>query len=121
MAISNLYIWARRVFSDPKTRVEQVRPIFPTESERGWVNLSTVSVQQLNGMLKLLSQHSGCNPFAPQLILSSAVTPPTALEWVDGGTIVEENSPELFEHYGGTFPILQASAPAGWRYIVRNQ
>ncbi|AGH32161.1 hypothetical protein VPHG_00094 [Vibrio phage 11895-B1] len=121
MTIKTLEIWARVVEQDGLTGTEQVRELVSNETEKGWLNLATASTQQMNGILKSITQHSGCNPFAPELILDAASIPATSLEWVDGGAIVEEDSPELYAHYGATFPTLQSTAPSGWKYIVRNQ
>ncbi|AUR91511.1 hypothetical protein NVP1161O_069 [Vibrio phage 1.161.O._10N.261.48.C5] len=120
MAVQELDIWARVEFIDLKTGVSQVREIFPNETERGILNLATPSAQQINGILKVITQHSRCNPFAPELLLDSNPVPSNALEWVDGGSIDTE-AVELIAHYGSTFPTLQANALPGWKYIVRKQ
>lgn len=121
MAVPELLIYARVIEQDTLTGTDQARTLFPNETEKGILNMDTVSVQTFNSILRSITQHSRCNPFAPELLLSTASVPSCALEWVDGGTIVQADSPELFAHYGSTFPTLQATAPAGWKYIVRNQ
>ncbi|CAM0047559.1 hypothetical protein VPHK406_0068 [Vibrio phage K406] len=118
MTIQVLEVWARVEDTDV-SGVTQVRDIYSHESEKGWVNLATASAQQMNGILKSITQHTGCNPFAPELMIDTAPTPATALDWVDGGTIPSD-SEELINHYGNTFPVLQ-TPPTGWKYIVRNQ
>jgi hypothetical protein len=120
MAIEVLEVWARISQNDPKTGIPQVRKIFPNESEKGWVNLATASAQQVNGILKSITQHSRCNPFTPELLLDSEPIPSNALEWIDGG-LIDTEATELITHYGATFPVLQATAPSGWKYIVRKQ
>ena len=119
MTIKALEVFARTVEIDAKTGTEQVRDLSPSETEKGWLNLGTVSAQQLNGIFKVITQHVGCNPFAPQPILASATTPSTAVDWVDGGSI-PITAVELIAHYGATFPVYQ-TPPAGWKYIVRHQ
>ena len=119
MTIKALEVFARVVETDAKTGTEQVRDLFSNETEKGWLNLGTVSTQQLNGILKSITQHTPCNPFAPQPMIASYVTPATAIDWVDGGAI-PVTAVELIAHYGANFPIYQ-TPPAGWKYIVRNQ
>lgn len=118
MAIQVLEVWARVEFIDG-SGIAQVRNLEPNETERGWVNLATASAQQFNGILRSITQHTGCNPFAPQAIIDTATTPDTAIDWVDGG-VIPSDATELIEHYGNTFPTYQ-TPPVGWKYIVRKQ
>ncbi|AGN51530.1 hypothetical protein VPLG_00091 [Vibrio phage eugene 12A10] len=118
MTIQVLEVWARVEHVDV-SGIAQVRNLEPSETERGWVNLATASAQQINGILKVITQHTGCNPFEPQAMIATVTTPKTAVDWVDGGNIPED-AVELVAHYGAKFPVYQAP-PTGWKYIVRKQ
>ena len=118
MTIQVLEVWARVEHVDV-SGIAQVRNLEPNETERGWVNLATASAQQINGILRAITQHTGCNPFAPQAMIATEITPDTAVDWVDGGNIPSD-AVELIAHYGSNFPTYQ-TPPAGWKYIVRRQ
>lgn len=117
--MEDLYIWCQEKKLDPVTEIFQRRPLELEEYQNGWVRMDTVSGQQVNELLYLLSSRATCLPCTPELVLSSDVVPDTAVLWVNGGVIDETETPILFERYGTTFPTL--TAPSGWKYIVRKQ
>lgn len=120
MAIQELPVFCRTRTLDEITENDNIRTLEPEELEFGWVRKQTVTTQQINSALNLLSHHTSPSPFSPYLHHSaSGSIPAVAIEWVDGGTIVEADSPELFAYYGNTFPAL-GTPPTGWVYIVRN-
>jgi hypothetical protein len=120
MAIQALEVWCRELVTDGVTDTDNRRDLLTEETLNGWVRLGTVSTQQMNSLFYLCSSHSKPNPFSPELHLSAKAIPSVAIEWSDGGAIVEADTPELYEYYGATFPTLGA-APSGWTYIVRAQ
>lgn len=118
--IQALEVWCREKVTDAASETENRRDVVPEETVNGWVRLGTVSTQQANSLFYLVTSHSKPNPFSPELHHNAQPIPSVAMEWVDGGAIVEADTPELYEYYGATFPVL-GSAPAGWTYIVRKQ
>lgn len=118
--IQPLRIWCREVVKSAITNmIPQVRPLVPEEELNGWLNLQTVSVQQLNGLFSQLTTYSAPSPFVFQMISTTTPTPAEALD-ANGQTLVEANSPELFSHFGATLPDANATAPVGFKFIVRN-
>lgn len=120
MAIQELDTWAKNLQLDVPTNAYQRRDLLPEEYEYGWLYEDVVTAQQLNSLMYLLTLHSKSVPQSPELIPDTKTTPTVALDWVDGATIDENLYPELFAYYGATFPVLQATEPSGWKYIVRK-
>lgn len=119
MSLQEVPLWAEETINDEVTGIPQRRDLNAEEFLNGWLRLSTVTTQQMNQILYLLTASSKVNPFSPELHLSSENIPSVAVEWVDGGVIDQNDTPLLYEYYGTNFPTLGA-APSGWRYIIRK-
>ena len=118
--IQPLRVWCREVVQSAITQmIPQIRPLVPEEEINGWVNLQTVSVQQLNSLFSQLTIYAPPSPFVFHMVSIDTPTPAEALD-VNGQTLIEEDSPELFEHFGATLPNVNATAPVGTKFIIRN-
>ena len=118
MSIQNLEIWASEEVIDGETEIAQRRDIQSEEFLNGWKRLGTVSAQQMNGILYLLSSYSPPYAHCAYQIPSSVVTPSIALD-LDGSTFTEEDYPELYAIYSGTLPDLSSEAVTGFKWVIR--
>lgn len=116
---AELYTWAEVVVTDGVTATDNRREILQEEALNGWVRDGTISTQQLNSLFYYLTLYA--SPFAntPYLMSTNVNVPTNALE-MDGSTITQEESPNLYEIYGATLPDLSTNAPSGHRWVVRN-
>ncbi len=118
--IQPLRIWCKEIVNSAITQmVPQRRPLVPEEELNGWLNLQTVSAQQLNSLFFQLTTYSSPSPYTFYMISSSTPTPSEALD-ANGQTLTIEDSPELYEHFGATLPNANTSAPSGFKFIIRN-
>lgn len=120
MAVQDLRVWCQDLYLDPVTMTTQRRDLSPEESMNGWLRNATISNQQMNQLHYLETIHAKASPFSPDMIPDTKPAPSVAYDWVDGAAISETESPELYAYYGATFPVLQANAPSGWKYIIRK-
>ena len=119
--IQELQVWAKQEVVDPVSEKPQRRDLVDEEFLQGLLRQDTFSGQQYNSVLYLLTSYSKVNPFSPDVILDSKPTPDVAVEWIVGGAISSTETPQLFEHYGSTFPPLPFTLGVGWKAIVRKQ
>lgn len=120
MAITKLPVIAQVITHDSVTETDNRRDLREEELLYGWVRGQTLTTQQFNAAMHLLSSYSSPVAFAPYLQPTSIATEDNAVEWVDGATLVQADTPELFEYYGATMPAL-GTPPTGWKYVVRRQ
>ena len=118
MSIQNLEIWAKTIVTDGITEIDQRRDILGEEFDTGWVRLSTVSTQQMNGILYLLSSYAAPYSHCAYQMPDSIATPVIALD-LDGSTFTEDDYPNLYEVYSGTLPDLSSEAATGMKWVIR--
>lgn len=119
--IQELQVWTKEEVLDLVSEELQRRDLLDEEFLNGFLRNSTVSGNQFNSLMYLITSHSKVNPFSPDYILDTKPTPDIAVEWVVGGNISQTETPQLFEHYGATFPDLPVTLASGWKAIVRKQ
>jgi len=119
--IQELQVWAQQEVVDSISEIPQRRDILDEEFDQGLLRQSTVSGNSYNSLMYLLTSYAKVNPFSPDVILDSKPIPDIAIEWVVGGGISSTETPQLFEHYGATFPSLPFTLESGWKVIVRKQ
>jgi hypothetical protein len=115
-----LKVWAKNSVIDGVTNVSQLKTLGTEEFDEGWLRGSSVSAQQLNTILRLLTIWSPPAPNCASLYPTGVTLPSTALECNGSTAIVEADAPNAYDLYGATTPDLSASAPAGFRYIIRK-
>lgn len=118
MAVDNLKIFCNTAVVDGVTETSNRRTILDEEYLNGWVRQATVSTQQVNSILYLLSTFSAPYAHCIYMMDDSEDTPSTALD-LDGSTFTEEDYPNLYEIYSGTLPDYTSVAPTGIKYIIR--
>ena len=117
MSVQNLQIWASEEVTD-SSGIAQRRDLKTEEFLHGWRRLGTMSTQQLNSMLYLLSTYSAPYAHCIYQMPDSVDTPSTALD-CDGRTFTEEDYPNLYAIYSGNMPDLSSEAVTGFKYVMR--
>lgn len=112
MPVQNLQQWSYQITVDPATENVQRRDIQDKEFLQGWLNLETVSVQQLNQLFFLLTSYCPKVVTHVYFIDAGKSVPDTVIS-ADGRTFTQEEAPLLFEQYAGTMPDFTASTPTG--------
>ena len=118
MADQELKSWAGTVSIDGLTNSPQRRDILDEEFLNGWLRNTTVSAQQLNSILYLLSTNALPHPNCASLFPDSTTVPSVALE-LNGQSITESEYPNAYALYGSTLPNISGDAPTGFTYIIR--
>jgi hypothetical protein len=121
MPQQDLEVYANTLNTDVETGVDQ-RLLLTTEEFRdGILKGGTLDAQTWNQMMFLLTTHSAPHPTCPYLVDTSVVLSTDIALDMDGVTVVTANdNPNLHAAYGSPLPDLSGSAPAGFKYIVRN-
>ena len=119
MADQPLKTWASELVIDNASAAPQRRPLRDEEFQTGLLRLMSLSAQQLNQLLYLLTINSKSNPSVPELWPTAQPIPDESLE-MDGQTITAADYPNAFAVYGATLPDITGSAPAGFTYIIRK-
>ena len=120
MIDQELKVWAENAVIDGVTNVSQLKVLQTEEFDEGWLRGSSVSAQQLNTILRLITIWSDPAPNCASLYPTGGALPSTALECDGATTIVQADAPNAYDLYGATTPNLTAAAPAGFRYIIRK-
>lgn len=120
MALQQLKVWAKQAVPDSVKGNIQFREIRDEEWLQGWGRLLSPTIQQLNSLFRLLTQHSSPSDISPYLYPASGFLYSTMLQ-MDGQAITEAETPVLFAIYGTNLPDMTADAPTGFVYIVRKQ
>lgn len=120
MAIDNLKVWCQEVVPDGITDAEQRRGLLDEEYLNGWLRQQTVSYQQLNQILFLLTSYSSPNVYTVHYVDDTAPTSAYEIE-ADGGSFSQVEAPLLYELYSGTMPDFTSTTPTGMRPVMRKQ
>lgn len=113
-----LLIWSESLRTDGVTGRQQRRSLSPTEFNNGVLYGQTLSTQQLNQILYLLTVHANPSPAVPVLFPDTAAIPDVALEM--NGQAISPTYEILSEVYGANLPDITGDAPTGFTYIVRK-
>lgn len=120
MSIQELPVWSEEIVSDPVTESEQRRSLLPEEFLHGFLRQQTISTQQFNSLMFLLSSYAAPSPFCMYLWDSSKPIPDVAIE-ANGQATDSMTMPQLAEFYGVSLPNAASSAPVGFTYLLRKQ
>ena len=120
MALQTLKVWAKEAIPDAVKGNTQFRELRDEEWLQGWGRLFTPTVQQLNSLFRLITQHSSPSDISPYLYPSNATVLGNMLV-MDGQAIDEATTPILYQTYGGNLNDMSASAPTGFVYVVLKQ
>lgn len=112
-----LRVWSETLITDSVNGSPQRRQLIDSEFNRGWTYQQTVTAQQVNQLMYLLTIYSSPSPATPFVYPDTLPVPDIALEMngqaTPAGSILEEM-------YGANLPNIVADAPTGFTYIVRN-
>jgi len=112
-----LRLWAEQINIDGVTNMPQRRSLSNAEFRDGWLYGQTISAQQLNQILYLLTVYSNSSPAVPTLFPTAHPIPGIALEM--NGQATGDNE-ILTDVYGVSLPDISGDAPTGFTYIVRQ-
>lgn len=119
MAYQDLPIWSRELVADPVTEDVQRRDLLDEEMLHGFLRQMSVSTQQFNSLMFLITASTAPSPFCIFPWDSTKPVPNTALE-MNGQVLTAVDTPELYNFYGATLPDYTGVAPTGLTYIVRK-
>lgn len=120
MAIQQLKVWAKQIVPDSVKGNNQVREIRDEEWLQGWGRLLSPTIQQLNSLFRLITQHTSPTDIAPYLYPNTKTIQSNMLE-MNGQSITEEETPVLFDTYSTNLPDMTLDYPTGFIYVVRKQ
>lgn len=112
-----LKVWSETLVIDNVNSSPQRRQLIDSEFNRGWTYQQTVTAQQVNQLMYLLTIYSSPSPATPFLYPDTLPIPAIALE-MDGQATPPDSI--LADMYGANLPDIVADAPTGFTYIVRN-
>ena len=117
MATQQLKIWAEQLTIDGLSNAPQRKELSTEEFLDGWLRNDSISAQQLNTILHLLTMYS--SPFlSTAYCVPSTPIPEGSLE-LNGQAITEVDYPNAYAAYGATLPDITSEAPTGFTYVIR--
>lgn len=120
MALQQLKVWAKQAVPDPVKGNIQFKEIRDEEWLQGWGRLLSPTIQQLNSLFRLLSQHASPSDVSPYLYPNTKTIQSNMLQ-MNGQAITEEETPVLFDTYGANLLDMSTDEPTGFVYVVRKQ
>jgi len=119
MAIQELSTWSEvENFSSPDD-LPQRRTLYVDEFMDAILRQVSPSALQLNPILRLISLHSLPSTGTP-VLHPDALPLESNTIYAEGQTITETDNYNLFCLYGATLPDLTGEAPAGFKYVFRD-
>lgn len=119
MANQDLEVWAKNLVQDPISQAQQRRPITLEEFLEGWGRLGGVSTQQLNQLFYLITSSSPPSDISPYPYPSTQPIKDNMLH-MNGQSITQQDTPELFDVYGSTLPDMTSDNLTGFIWVVRK-